>query len=763
MSKIQFRRRHVWLILIGLVSIFLDFWNLSKDGYGNTYYAAAVKSMLQSFHNFFFLSFDPGGFITIDKPPVGFWLQAFSAWIFGFHGWSILAPEALAGVISVLLLYHLVAKRHGYVPGLIAAFLLAITPLSVATNRNNTIDSILTTACLVAAWALLKAAEGKHRLAWLLTAAGVLGIGFNIKFAEAFLVLPALIAGYIFVKGIRVRTKVVHLFLAACVLTVVSFSWSVIVDAVPAQDRPWVGSTQTNSEVNLAFGYDGIERVTGSLNGAHGGSGMRTAARSAQTGYAKGQGAYFGNNARSTQNGFQFHGQTNHPASGGGFAHGQGQGQAYQQGQSQRFVGANRGAWSGGGNGGLLRLFTSSDATQIGWWLPLGIAGFVLVLVTYVRRKSDEAKDWPSVAMWGVWFATTVLYFTCVAALHTYYMVTMAPAIAAMIGIGFGQVRHYLQHKGRVALGVVVVVLGMAAYQLHLVWSYPTLRGALALLVGIGAVVALGALVLTFVSDRKRLFNGAMVAASLFSIAVIPAYWSYSTLTYAGNGSDPTAGPNVSRSLGNNNFPGNFAGFGQTGTNVNEKLLSFLKSHYQGGYLLATQNATTAAPYILATGLPVMAMGGFRGTDPAITASQLEKLAEAGKVKYFLVSGTRTSVSGANQAASDKFSSAFGGNGSAAGYRDFADRTGADFGGFRNGDATGGYAAMGGFGSFGTSSTQSQNLSWIEKNCKLVPTSEWEDTTTTKASGGSLSGFGGFGSFGGATELYEYVGKTATK
>ncbi|GMA63471.1 glycosyltransferase family 39 protein [Alicyclobacillus fastidiosus] len=761
MNKIQFRRRHVWLVLIGLVSIFLDFWNLSKDGYGNTYYAAAVKSMLQSFHNFFFLSFDPGGFITIDKPPVGFWIQTLSAWIFGFHGWSILAPEALSGVISVLLIYHLVAKRHGYIPGLISAFLLAITPLSVATNRNNTIDSILTTACLVAAFALLKAAEGRHRLAWLLTAAGVLGIGFNIKFAEAFLVLPALIAGYVFVKGIRVRTKIVHLFLAACVLTVVSFSWSVIVDAVPAQDRPWVGSTQTNSEVNLAFGYDGIERVTGNLMGAHGGSGARTAGHATQTDSAKGQRAYLGNNSGSSQNGFQYHGQTNRPAGQGGF--GQGQGKGYQQGQSQSFANMSRGSWTGGGNDGLLRLFTGSVADQIGWWLPLGIAGFFLVLFTYLRRKADEAKDWPSVAMWSVWFATTVLYFTFVAALHTYYMVTMAPAIAAMIGIGFGEVRHYLHHKWRVALGVVVVVLGMAAYQLHLVWSYSTLRGTLALWVGIGAVLALVALMLTFVTNRKRLFNRVMVGASLFSVAVIPAYWSYSTLTYAGNGSDPTAGPNVSRSAGSHNFPGNFAGFGQTGANVNEKLLSLLKSHYQGGYLLVTQNATTAAPYILATGLPVMAMGGFRGTDPAITASKLQSLAEAGKVKYFLVSGGRTSASGANRAASDKYSSAFGGSGNGAGFGNFADWADADFSGFRGGNAAGGYAAMGGFGGFGASSTQSQNLSWIEKNCKLVPTSEWEDSTTAKTSGDSLGGFGGFGGFGGGTQLYEYVGKTATK
>ncbi|WAH36781.1 glycosyltransferase family 39 protein [Alicyclobacillus dauci] len=750
MNRLRFRPRHIWLVLVGLVSIFLDFWNLSQNGYANTYYAAAVKSMLQSFHNFFFLSFDPGGFITIDKPPVGFWIQTLSAWIFGFHGWSILAPEALAGVISVVILYHLVSKKHGYVSGLIAAFLLAITPLSVATNRNNTIDSILTTALLVAAWALLKAMEGgKYRLAWLLTAAGVLGIGFNIKFAEALLVLPALIVGYVFVRDLDVRTKVLHLLFAACVLTVVSFSWSVIVDAVPAQDRPWVGSTQTNSEVNLAFGYDGIQRVTGNLSGMHGGNGgTHNFGRN-----SLGMGTY-GNGMGSSQNAFQSRGQSIHQTGQGGLGQG---------GQSGSFPNFNHGSLNGSFNGGrnnqsniLLRLFTGSDATQIGWWLPLGLAGFVLAILNYRRRKLEEFRTvWPSVTMWSAWFATTVLYFTFVSALHTYYMVTMAPAIAAMVGIGFGEVRHYLHHKMRVILGGVIVVLGMAAYQIHLLWSYSTLRGTLAVFVGIGAAVALIALVLTFVTDGKRLVRRIALGASLFSIAVIPAYWSYSTLTYAGNGSNPTAGPNLPHSNGNRNYSGGFAGFGQNGGNVNEKLVTFLKSHYQGGYLLATQNATTAAPYILSTGLPVMAMGGFRGTDPAITSAQLQTLAQEGKVKYFLVSGGRAQSSAANQGGRTR--TVFGAdNGSERGnaFSDFSNRTGSHSGG------VGGGNRFGGFGGFGSSSVQSQNLSWIEKNCKLVPDSEWGNTTTA-ASGSSVGGFGMFG--GGAQELYEYVGTTTAK
>ncbi len=137
----------------------LDFYALSREGYANSYYAAAVKSMLQSWHNFFFVSFDPGGFVTVDKPPLGFWIQTISAKIFGFSGFSILLPEALAGVLSVGLLYVIVRRFFGPIAGLLAALALAVTPISVVTNRNNTIDSLLVLCSLAAAWATLRAAE----------------------------------------------------------------------------------------------------------------------------------------------------------------------------------------------------------------------------------------------------------------------------------------------------------------------------------------------------------------------------------------------------------------------------------------------------------------------------------------------------------------------------------------------------------------------------------------------------------------------------
>src|SRR5450759_1036341 len=163
---------------------------LNQEGFANAYYAAAVKSMLANWHTFFFVSFDPGGFVSVDKPPVGFWIQATSAKILGFSGLSILLPEAIAGVLSIALLYYLVRRRFGPVAGLIAALALAISPISVVTNRNNTIDSLLVLALLLATWTISLAAE-KGRLRWLLLTALIVGVGFNIKMLQAYLVVPA--------------------------------------------------------------------------------------------------------------------------------------------------------------------------------------------------------------------------------------------------------------------------------------------------------------------------------------------------------------------------------------------------------------------------------------------------------------------------------------------------------------------------------------------------------------------------------------------
>jgi 4-amino-4-deoxy-L-arabinose transferase-like glycosyltransferase len=249
-------------VVVLVLSAFLNLFRLTSEGYGNVYYAATVKNMLRSWHNFFFASFD-AGFVSVDKPPLGFWIQAASTKLFGFHGWSLLLPQAVAGVLSVGLVYHLVRRSFGPVAGLLAALTLALTPISVALNRHNNLESLLVLAVLLAAWAFVLAVE-TGRLRWLLVGALVLGLGFNIKMGQAFLVLPAFYLLYLVAAPVDLRHRMIHLGLATLVLLTVSLSWAVAVDLTPANQRPYVGSSLNNSVTNLMIGWNGVRRVTGS-------------------------------------------------------------------------------------------------------------------------------------------------------------------------------------------------------------------------------------------------------------------------------------------------------------------------------------------------------------------------------------------------------------------------------------------------------------------------------------------------------------------
>jgi 4-amino-4-deoxy-L-arabinose transferase-like glycosyltransferase len=254
-----------WHILaLGVVlaiSAFFNFFALTRQDFFEYYYAAAIKSMLLSWHNFFFVSFDPAGFLALDKPPLGFWMQALSARLFGFSTFSILLPEALAGVLAVALVFHLVRRVFGPLAGLIAALVLAVSPISVVTNRNNIIDSLLVLTVLLAVWAVSKAVE-TGRFRWLCLCAILVGLGFNIKFLQAYMVVPAFGLVYVLGAPLRWRTKLGHLALALGVLLLVSLCWATIVDLTPAGQHPYVDSSPTNSELDLAFGFNGTFRLT---------------------------------------------------------------------------------------------------------------------------------------------------------------------------------------------------------------------------------------------------------------------------------------------------------------------------------------------------------------------------------------------------------------------------------------------------------------------------------------------------------------------
>jgi 4-amino-4-deoxy-L-arabinose transferase-like glycosyltransferase len=268
-STREMRGKVPWhLLLLSAVlalSAFLDLSRLTSEGYANVYYAATVKDMLDSWYNFVFVSYD-AGFVSVDKPPLAFWIQAASAYLLGFHGWSLLLPQALAGVLCVALLYHLVGRSFGSVAGLLAALALALTPISVATNRHNNLESLLALTVLLAAWAFILAAQ-TGRLRWLVVGGLVMGLGFNIKMLEVFLVLPAFYLLYLVAAPVGWRRRMTHLGLATVVTVAASLPWVVAVDLTPADQRPYVGSSSFDTETDLIVGWNGVERVVGNDKG----------------------------------------------------------------------------------------------------------------------------------------------------------------------------------------------------------------------------------------------------------------------------------------------------------------------------------------------------------------------------------------------------------------------------------------------------------------------------------------------------------------
>src|SRR5207302_11128666 len=179
----------VCLILALTVAGWLRLWNLEQNRWGTTYYTAAVRSGMDSWHNFFYNSFDPGGFVSVDKPPVALWVQVLSAKLFGFSQLSLLAPQAIMGTLSVLILWHLIRRRFGPLAAFLAALALAVMPISVAVERTNNADACLAFVLLLSGWALIRAAE-KGSLWLLLLSMLLVGIGFNTKMLAAFVVLP---------------------------------------------------------------------------------------------------------------------------------------------------------------------------------------------------------------------------------------------------------------------------------------------------------------------------------------------------------------------------------------------------------------------------------------------------------------------------------------------------------------------------------------------------------------------------------------------
>ncbi len=256
MTDLASRRRIEWAAFAAvlLVAAVLRLTRLDDNGVGTAYYAAGVRSMLQGAWLFFYNAFDPAGFISLDKPPIAFWIQTIFAAILGYSGWSIHLPQALAGVASVALLYRLV-RPVGTPAAIIAALLLAIMPIAVAIDRSNNTDSWLILFLLLAATVALRG-----RGLSLLVAMALLGLAFNTKMLAALVCGPALLAGWLLAGSLDWRQRLGWMTAAAVTLAVVSLSWAVAFDLTPKASRPYAGSSHDNSMLELIVLHNGLDR-----------------------------------------------------------------------------------------------------------------------------------------------------------------------------------------------------------------------------------------------------------------------------------------------------------------------------------------------------------------------------------------------------------------------------------------------------------------------------------------------------------------------
>jgi len=636
---------------IMLISLFMNFFKLGQNGFGS-YYPPAVRSMMDNWHNFFFAAYDPGGFTSLDKPPVGFWFQVLSAKIFGFNAFSILLPQALAGVLSVVLLYYLVRRHFGVVAGLLAALALALSPVSVVTNRNVTIDSTLTLTLLVGAWAVIRAAE-TGKLRWLLLSALTVGIGFNIKMLEAYLVVPAFGLLYLLAAPRSIRKRVGHLAVAGVLLLVVSFSWALAVDLTPASQRPHVGSTQDNSEISLALGYNGLQRLLG-LGGTP--TTKTPPIGTVNTG---------GNGAPSQLPKGSFTGSTPFGAA------------------------------------SPLHLFTQPLAGQNGWLLPLAIFG-MLALAWQGRPRPQRDRKFQSLVLWGMWLLTMGIFFSVAGFIHEYYLTVMAPAIAALCGIGLVTMWQDYRRVGWRGWLLPLALIGTAAEQVFILTSYPDWGRWMIPLLIVLCLLAVGVLIgarLPWRVTRNERMTRLLVPALAFGLVALmigPTLWAAIPI-FQGTESDlPMAGPSFWQQ-------GPIVGFQPMMHIDNTKLIRYLEAN-QGNAQILVAVAGMADEIILATNKPVMPLAGF--SSYPLTTTELASLVSQGKLRFLLLNQPQDSAPGSGQ--------------------------GKDI------------QRIGG----GQGDQQLDSITtWVKQHCKVVPSSLWQSSSPGAGTGASDQG--------GANQLYD--------
>jgi 4-amino-4-deoxy-L-arabinose transferase-like glycosyltransferase len=604
--------------LAGLMALaaLLNLWALSRNGWANEYYSAAVRSMSSSWHNFLYASFDAGGVMTVDKPPLSLWVQALSVRLFGFHSLSVLVPQALMGMAGVALVYDLTRRRWGRPAGFAAGLVLALTPIALAVSRHNNPDALLVLCCVAAVWCFGRALED-GRTRWLVLAGIGVGLGFETKMAVALMVVPGIAAAWLWVAPRGRLAALRQLLAGATALVVVGGAWPLLLTLTPAADRPWISGTADNSIWSLIFGYNGLSRLEGQSGGPAGG------------GFGGGGAGLFGG-----------------------------------------------GAGPFGGAAGPLRLLNAGLGGQAGWLLGFALlAGIGGLLATRLRRK-DLRTGW-LIAVGGAFLTTAIAFSFAQGIFHPYYISLLAPFTAALVGAGVGLVLAggplaRIFGPLAVASGVVteLAVLGVspdglswltpllaiggaaAAVTLATIRServrWASLTGALGLLLIAPAVWA----VQTLGHATNGTFPAGGPASAGFGgfpgrsapggrpggvrlIGIVPGVGAPPAMGAQGQFPGPPPGGGGPAGIGRG--PGGGGPFGGNDRQVTQAL-SYIRAH--GGGTLGVGSQQAASSSILSSGANIAGIGGFSGRESEVSVSWLAGAVRDGRIRWVLTEGS---------------------------------------------------------------------------------------------------------------------------
>lgn len=650
------------LIAIMALAMVLYSWNLSGSGL-NSFYSSAIYSGTQSWKAWFFGSLDAGNFLTVDKPPLALMVMGLSCRFFGFGTWQMMLPMIVAALGTIWILHSSVKRVFGHAAAALAALVLALTPITVAINRDNNPDTLLL-LLMVSGAALGLRATRDGRLLPLLGSAVCFGLAFNTKMLQGYIALPAVFAVYLYASHLGWAKRIRNLLLATVALAVSSFWWATAVSLVPADDRPYIGGSTDGTAWNLIFGYNGLGRVLGGEGNGGGGGGGGGFSGSAGLGrlfndILGGQISWLIPFAGiALAGGLVLCGRAPRidPTRAalvlwGGwlllhyltFAKAEGTMHPYYT----TAVAPGIAALCGGGGVMLFRAFRGGDV-RWSWVLPAGLAVTGIWAVVLLRRATD----------WNTWLWPAIA-------------VVMALAVVGLFVFRSGNRIRLL--AASLAAAVVAALAGPAAYS----FAVPASAG--------GAGGGMGGTNPTAgPSTGQGGFGGGrggpggnvggpgggeMPGGTQQGGQAAGQEGGQVTPGGGGTGELPGGAPQGGENGGfpgggtggqNGEFPGGQAG-GENGTapggtggqrggfgdgggmggETSSELISYLEKHQDGAkWLLAVSNSQSAGQLILSTHKPVISMYGFTGTDKGMTVAKLKELVKKGELHYIQVGGS---------------------------------------------------------------------------------------------------------------------------